>query len=252
MIIWSGRGIVIFVIGFACVFLTGLGFNAIMQDNRFYQNHWWARLLGFWIAAAISWPVGRAMNRGTDHLMIDPKSGQSEGEHSLFYIPVQDWWVVFLGLGVLATFVWPQGAEPQAVTPKGPDNPNLAAPKPPDRFPPTPEENARLDPSVSGLVGQWTNQAEGLTVVWTIRSTAGKWEVSGLFFDGAKEVGSFVGLDVQMSGQTLSFVTQFVRQPPRPWLSGAIVAVKLDGGKLTFTWQLGGSSGTQTMVRVER
>jgi hypothetical protein len=110
MIVWSGWGIVFGLLGFACLALTQAGVNAAMQDWRFYQNHGWPKLLGFWIAAGVSWPLGRAMNRSTEHQLIDPQSGQpvvvrSGGGHSLFFVPVQNWWVVFLLLGVIFAFV---------------------------------------------------------------------------------------------------------------------------------------------------
>lgn len=109
-----------------------------------------------------------------------------------------------------------------------------------------------FDPVVAGLAGQWTRVTDGLTEVWTIRCTAGKWEVSGVFLDGTKEVGSFVGSEVKMSEQTLSFVHKFVKQPPRAWLSGAAYTARLDGDKLAYTWRIAGASGTRGMTRSGR
>lgn len=109
-----------------------------------------------------------------------------------------------------------------------------------------------FDPNIAGLVGQWTCLNDGITELWTIRCTDGKWEVTGLYFEGAKEVGSFVTSDVKMSEQSLSFIHKFVKQPPRPWLTGSSVTAKLDGDKLKFTWRIGGSSGTGTLTRAER
>lgn len=109
-----------------------------------------------------------------------------------------------------------------------------------------------FDPTVAGLAGRWTGQVDGLTEVWTIRGTDGKWEVSGVYLDGEKEVGSFVGSEVKMSEQTLTFVHKFVKVPPRAWFNGSGHTAKLDGGKLTFTWRVGAASGTRSLVRAER
>jgi hypothetical protein len=110
MIIWSGLGILIGLVTFACLWVTQLGVNAAMQDQRFYQDHGWPKLLGLWIAAAVSWPIGRAMNRGTEQQVVDPETGRTViirtvGGHSLFFVPVQHWWVACLLLGVVSVFV---------------------------------------------------------------------------------------------------------------------------------------------------
>lgn len=98
MIIWTGYGIFVGVAGFACLCLTQLAVNGIMGDDHFYQSHGWPKLVGLWIAAAVSWPIGREMNRGRPyHVESKP--------HSLFFIPVQYWWAVFLVLGVVFAFV---------------------------------------------------------------------------------------------------------------------------------------------------
>ncbi len=109
MVIWTRWGIVVGLLGFACLILTQLGVNAAMQDGRFYQDHGWPKMLGLWIAAATSWPLGRYMNRDTERHLVDPASGQlvavhSGGGHTLFFVPVQYWWVVFLILGVVFAF----------------------------------------------------------------------------------------------------------------------------------------------------
>jgi hypothetical protein len=110
MVIWTGWGILIGVVGFACLILTQLGVNAAMHDDQFYQSHGWPKLVGLWIAAAVSWPIGRAMNRGEERQLLDPESGQpvvvrSGGGHALFFVPVQYWWVIYLILGVVFAFV---------------------------------------------------------------------------------------------------------------------------------------------------
>jgi hypothetical protein len=119
--------------------------------------------------------------------------------------------------------------------------------------PPKPNSPAGAPiPAGTGLVGQWARPSDGLVEVWTVQCPAGRWEVSGRYFDGTEEVGSFVGSDVVVSGRGMSFTHKFVKQPPRAWLSGATITAQLDGSNLAFTWQIGGSSGTGTLTRVER
>jgi hypothetical protein len=105
-VIWSGRGIVAGLVGFACLFLTQAAVNAGTHDGRFYASHGWPKLLGLWVAAALVWPLGRALNRRTERRLLDPGSGRwvlvrSGGGHSLFFVPVQYWAVIYLILGAV-------------------------------------------------------------------------------------------------------------------------------------------------------
>jgi hypothetical protein len=109
-----------------------------------------------------------------------------------------------------------------------------------------------IDPLVAGLVGTWASPVEGLTEVWTVRCVDGKWEVSGVYLDGAKEVGSFVTSEVKLSGRTLTFVHKFVKMPPRVWGNNSTVEAKLVGDRITYTWYYGGSSGTRSLTRSMR
>src|SRR5947209_18494108 len=106
MIFWTGWGILIGIAGVACLALTQLAVNAAMHDSRYYTAHRWPKLLALWLAAAVSWPLGRAMNRGEPREYFDPHTGQTvrnyeAGGHSLFFIPVQHFWIAFLILGVV-------------------------------------------------------------------------------------------------------------------------------------------------------
>jgi hypothetical protein len=101
MIIWTGGGIVIGIVGFTCLLFTNLGVNALLRDSRYYETHGWPKLLGLWLAAAASWWVGRRMTRGRERQVKVPEPGQlavveSGDGDSFFFIPVQYWWVVFL------------------------------------------------------------------------------------------------------------------------------------------------------------
>jgi hypothetical protein len=109
MIIWSGWGILVGIAGVACLVVTELFVNTAMHNDQFYQTHGWPKMLGLWIAAAVSWPIGRAMNQGDQRWLVDPETGErvvvrTGGGHSLFFIPVRYWWIVFAVLGVVMTF----------------------------------------------------------------------------------------------------------------------------------------------------
>jgi drug/metabolite transporter (DMT)-like permease len=110
MIIWNGWGILIGILGVACLYFTNLIVNTQMHDEQYYTAHGWPKLLALWLAAAISWPVGVLMNKKRARTVQDPVTGRAEvlqsgGEHSLFFVPVEYFWLVYLVLGVVFFFV---------------------------------------------------------------------------------------------------------------------------------------------------
>jgi hypothetical protein len=122
VIIWSGWGILIGFAACACLLLVQLGVDAAMQDDHYYQGHGWPKLLALLLAAVVTWPIGRLMNQGgrwrrgtaddqesnpTDPFGIKQQQvvEQTGTRHSLFFIPVQYWWIIFLALGVVFFFV---------------------------------------------------------------------------------------------------------------------------------------------------
>lgn len=100
-LLYTGWGAVIGLVGFICVLLTQLIVDAAMHDDTFYSTHDWPKMLGLGIAAAISLPIGHIMNRRREHRAGD--TSRYTNEHSLFFIPVQYWWIVYLVIaGVIA------------------------------------------------------------------------------------------------------------------------------------------------------
>jgi hypothetical protein len=53
MILHRGRGGLVLVITFACLFMTELCTRIYFHDNSYYQHHKWPVLIGFFAAAAI-------------------------------------------------------------------------------------------------------------------------------------------------------------------------------------------------------
>jgi hypothetical protein len=99
MIIWQGWGILALVIPVALAMLTKEACNALLGggvSNAFFQA-------GFGAGLVIVWFLGRWLNGRPLKILVDPESGERvvlKGRHSLFWIPMQYW--AFIGLGVLA------------------------------------------------------------------------------------------------------------------------------------------------------
>lgn len=61
--------------------------------------------LGLLAAAGVLWPLGRWMNQTETRTLIDPQSGQTVelstgGGHTLFFIPLQYWSIIWAVIGV--------------------------------------------------------------------------------------------------------------------------------------------------------
>lgn len=149
--------------------------------------------------------------------------------------------LVFVVLLVLSARRASRPADPQAEPTR--QAPPLTVPGRPN--PPDPAVPAKP----GDFAGRWVRVTDGLTEVWTIKFDNGRYDVSGVFFDGDREVGSFVGKNTIAAGGEIAFEQQFVRLPQRPWLDGAIYTAKLENGKLVYTWNVAGGSGTRDMTR---
>lgn len=112
-IFWTGWGILIGVLGISALVATQLIVNTATRDDNFYSTHAWPKLLAFGFAAIVTAPTGWALNRKKIRQVMNPKTGidqmvEQHGHHSLFFIPVQYWWVVYLvfgAIGIVLTYL---------------------------------------------------------------------------------------------------------------------------------------------------
>lgn len=104
MIVWSGLGFLVGVIGFGSLILTELVSEEITGDERYYQDHGWVILIGMWFAAAMTQILHRWLVTRDGRVVIDKETGEEfilAGTHSFFFIPTK-WWpplYVLAGLG---------------------------------------------------------------------------------------------------------------------------------------------------------
>lgn len=108
MIIWSGLGFLVAVIGFASLILTEFVSEKVTGDDQFYQEHGWVILVAMLLAAGLTYGLHRLLLLQKGRVVIDKETGQEivlRSSHSLFFIPVKWWPVVFVGLGVVIAIV---------------------------------------------------------------------------------------------------------------------------------------------------
>ena len=89
MIIWRGKGILIALIAFGCLYGSEYLTRAWSGNERYYQTHGWPILVGFLIAAALV------------YLMRLWLAAEHTQEASLFFVPARFWPGVLAGLGVV-------------------------------------------------------------------------------------------------------------------------------------------------------
>jgi hypothetical protein len=103
----------------------------------------------------------------------------------------------------------------------------------------------------SDLVGTWEGDVDGYKEVWTIKNDKGAWTVTSIYLKKGREGGSSTGKDVKLVGDSLVMTQKYDKMPKDVvWGDGATLTFKLDKDKLTFTWDLGGSSGTRALKKV--
>jgi hypothetical protein len=108
MIIWSGLGFVVAIIGFGCLLLTEVITRSSFHSDTYFQTHGWPKLAALWIAAALVYAVSLWLNRAPGRVMIDKATGEEvvlKKNHSLFFIRVRYWPYILLGLGVVFFFI---------------------------------------------------------------------------------------------------------------------------------------------------
>ncbi|MGD0832658.1 MAG: hypothetical protein ABR907_17125 [Terracidiphilus sp.] len=125
MLIHRGRGALVLVITFACLFITELCTRIYFHDNSYYQTHKWPILLGFFAAAAIVQLLIQRKPRVSslrkqEYLVSSSIDFDPDGQDmeiaaanwrifrnidSVFGIPVRFWpWILF-ALGFLLSFL---------------------------------------------------------------------------------------------------------------------------------------------------
>jgi hypothetical protein len=102
------------------------------------------------------------------------------------------------------------------------------------------------------LAGDWTGTSGsgGLREEWYIRNDNGQWTVTGKWFRGSIEAGSFSGTDYKFENGHLTFTQTLDKAPIEGWKSGTKLEVWAEGDTMTFRWTTAnGANGTVTQRR---
>ena len=104
-----------------------------------------------------------------------------------------------------------------------------------------------------GLVGQWAGPSrEGnIKEVWTISHGGAVWKVSGKYYSGDTEVGSFTGENVSLKDGKLYFRQIFSSIPVEGWAKIYNIEAKQEGNSLWYKWDTGLEEGEHNLKRVK-
>jgi hypothetical protein len=108
MLIWDGRGYLVAVIAFACLFASEFLTEKYFADDSYYQRNGWPKLVAFLIAGAIVWWIGLRWKHQRARTVIDKQTGKEfliEHKDALFFIPMQYWGPILCALAVVFFFV---------------------------------------------------------------------------------------------------------------------------------------------------
>ena len=108
MIIWHGRGVMVFLIAFGCLLLTELFTRAVFGGTTYYQSHGWPKLVGLWLAAGLVYALRSSLGVGRERTLIDKVTGQEikvSLEGRFLFIPARYWPAILLAAGVVYFFI---------------------------------------------------------------------------------------------------------------------------------------------------
>lgn len=108
MIVWSGFGFLVLIVGVSSMLFAEFVCQRILGDYEpyLYQRYGWLFLVGMSIAAILTHGLHRLLLLQKGRVVIDRETGQEltlRPDHSFFFVPVKWWPIVFLIFGVVAT-----------------------------------------------------------------------------------------------------------------------------------------------------
>ncbi len=104
MVVWTGFGFLIAIIGFGALIGTEIVIENIAGNESFYQDDLWVIFFGMVVAAAITHFLNKTILLPKSKVVLDKETKEEillRNEHSLFFIAAKWWPVIFIGIGVV-------------------------------------------------------------------------------------------------------------------------------------------------------
>jgi len=110
MIIWSGKGYYVLLIGICSQALAAMACRTVLGDTSIYSANGWPKAVAFVLAAAVVWPLGKALEGRTAY-GLDSVTGERVAyapRDSFFFIPMRYWSIIFILVGLYVGVFNPQ------------------------------------------------------------------------------------------------------------------------------------------------
>jgi hypothetical protein len=106
MIVWRGRGGIVAAVAFSSLLVSELACRGYFQDDRYYQQHGWPKLVGFFTAAGVVWLLQR--NERPEYVEMANRQNVREpilrSQDSLFFVSARFWPLILCCLGMIFYF----------------------------------------------------------------------------------------------------------------------------------------------------
>ena len=105
LVVWRGFGWLVPVVVFAALVLSQLSVDSLYGEG-FYTANTWPKQAAFILGAIAVGLLGFILNHVKRQILVDEETGEPLGKapsHSLFFIPIEYWAIIVLGL-----VFWPQ------------------------------------------------------------------------------------------------------------------------------------------------
>ncbi len=107
MVIWSGLGFIIAIVGIAALIVTQMIAESVSGNENYYQENPWLILVAMLVAAALTFLLNQKVLATKSQTVIDKESGQEinlRKAHTLFFIDSKWWPAIFLVIGIAGAF----------------------------------------------------------------------------------------------------------------------------------------------------
>lgn len=108
MIVWRGKGFVLAMVAFFSLLVTEWTIEYLSADERYYQEHGWPKLVGFWLASVIAYALILTVLKTQERLVVDQKTREKiklSTSPTLFFIDIKYLPVIFFVLGIVFFFI---------------------------------------------------------------------------------------------------------------------------------------------------
>ncbi len=108
MIVWTGSGFLIAIVGILTMVFAQLLGNNISGSATFYQENPWLILAAMFVSAVLTYIMNITFLKPTSIVVADVETGKERRlkiRHTLLFISTKWWPAIFMLVGIVLTYV---------------------------------------------------------------------------------------------------------------------------------------------------